>query len=392
LAPDIADLNFDRSGEAGALAIYHVPPDTSDPQAYRPQLISKTSDAMKWGAPAQYARQYMGRSGRLTETEAGVIPADAPASALQISREESGEIRKPRVEALAKTYQKLHRHRLQLMQKYVIEPRVAWDKQANKRDVQRWFKGADFEGQTDVVIDVEGAADTDLLKQRKIDDALKQGLVDVTNPVNRRILGRLKGLPADLYMADDIQDQVAEREYLELVTIDGEPVEPESPGGMRFGRPPVVDDGIDDHGAHVFRHSKDINSDLWREIERAVNWDKIVVAIAGWKRQAIMAMTPEQEQPKAVPGMPPPPPAPPLPPDIDLLTPTPQIFIVKLWAEMITMAAGDPNNPLSQAGIDPADPSVLAVLSFRAHHAEHKMRMAFGQAQQAQAAPPPPAA
>jgi hypothetical protein len=90
--------------------------------------------------------------------------------------------------------------------------------------------------------------------------------------------------------------------------------------------------------------------------------------------------------------MPPPPPAPPLPPDIDLLTLTPQIFIVKLWAEMITMAAGDPNNPLSQAGIDPADPSVLAVLSFRAHHAEHKMRMAFGQAQQSQAAPPPPAA
>lgn len=388
LVHDGVDVQYENSGQAGATATWHAPEGAEQIDQYKPVLVSRTAEARKWGAMADYYRGFMGRSGRLTETESGSIPPDAPASALQISREESGEVRKPRVEALAKTYQKLYRHRLQLMQKYVVEPRVAWDRTDSGQDFQSWYKGADFAGQTDVLIDVEGAADTELLKQKKLDDAINGGVIDMTNANNRRVIGKLKGVPADFFAAEDLQDQTAEREYLEFCDA----TDPEDPRGMRFGPIPVVDPGVDNNQAHIFRHTKDIQSDKWREIERAVNWDKILTVISGWKQLAVQAATPQATQPPSVAGMPPAPPVV-LPPNIDLLLPTPQLWITNTWAEML-LAENMKNEQGPTSGIDPADPAVLSVLSFRAHLADHQIREVFASGgQQAQAppqAPPPP--
>lgn len=400
LVTDAADFNYDNRGEAGSLAVWHVPPDAENLEAYKPSLVGRTTSDMKYGASAEYHRTFMGRAGRLTETESGVIDPQAPASAVQIAREESGEVRRPRVEALANGYKKVFRHKLQLMQKYVKEPRVAWDKLDSGSEYQAWYTGADFAGQTDVAIDVEGAADTELLKQKKLDEAIKQGAVDMTNPANRRIVGKLKGLPSDLTQGEDAQDQNAEREYLDFC---GD-VDPDHE--IKFGRPPVVDDGLDDHVIHELRHTKDLQSDNWREIEKACDWDTILTIVGGWKERIIAQMTPPPPMmPPPIAGQPPMPPPPPAPPNIDMLKPTPQVAILSAWVMMINetnMGIGPDGQPLAGpdgqpappspvAGmIDPSNPVVLGVLSFRAHVAEHKMRNML--AQQTQAAAQPPAA
>lgn len=400
LVSDAADLNYENAGEAGSKAVWRVPPDTENVAVHKPELVSRTSADMKYGQSAEYHRSYMARTGRATETETGVIDPNAPASAIQIAREESAEVRRPRVEALAKNYQKLFGHRLQLEQRYVKEQRVAWDKQDSGTEFQAWYTGADFAGQTDVTIDVEGAADTELLKQKKLDEAIAAGTVDMTNPANRRVIGKLKGLPSDLTQGEDLQEQNAEREYLDFAgDVD--------PGKeIMFGRPPVVDDGIDDHVIHEIRHTKDLMSDTWREIEVASGWDTILTIIGGWKERVLAQMAPPPVQmPTPIAGQPPMPPPPPGPPNIDMLKPTPQLAIVSVWVTMINEAnapmVGPDGRPVvgpdgmpamsPVAGlIDPSNPLVLGVLSFRAHLAEHKLRNTL--AVQAQAAVAPPAA
>lgn len=400
LVSDAADLNYQNEGQAGSKAVWHVPPDTENIEVHKPQLVSRTSADMKYGQSAEYHRGFMARTGRATETESGVIDPNAPASSIQIAREESNEVRRPRVEALANSYKKIFRHKLQLMQRYVKEPRVAWDKQDSGSEFQSWYTGADFAGQTNVTIDVEGAADTELLKQKKLDEAIGQGAVDMTNPANRRIVGKLKGLPSDLTQGEDAQEQNAEREYLDFC---GD-VDPDK--GIQFGKPPVVDDGIDNHMIHELRHTKDLQSDGWREIEQASQWDTILTIIGGWKERIVAAMTPPPPAiPKPVAGQPPMPPPPPGPPGIDMLKPTPQLAILSTWVQMINEtnmglgpdgqplmgADGQPAPPSPVAGmIDPADPVVLGVLSFRAHLGEHKLRNML--AAQSQAAAQPPAA
>lgn len=352
-----ADVHFENAEGTSMQVVVWDAPEGVDTGDYKPELISRPTDAMKYGSAAEYGRAFMERASRRTDVEGGNLPSPTTAaSAMQIAREESSALRKPRIEALGKTYERVLRHGLQLMQHYVHEPRVAWDKTDSKEEFQVWWTGADFSGQTDVRIDVEGAQDTELFRQSKYDDAMKGGLVDMMDPRVRRIMGKLKGVPNEVYEAEDAQVKVAEREYLEF-TRGVDLAHPEAAGGLVFGPAPVVDDGLDDHVAHALRHKKDMHSDLWRQLEKLVRWDEVLPMLHGWKAQLSGLLS----QPGGLEALPMP----------------PQQFVLNLWVQM-----------LSAQGVQP-DPVLLGVLAFRAHLADHELKV-MSATMQAQAAAAPP--
>lgn len=364
IAPTGANVRFETpDGNAGALVLYDVPEgEGANPQNWAPELVSRTAGDQKWGATAQGARNFIERASRRTEVEGGGIPGPTTAAqAMQIAREESGEIRRPRVKALAECYERLFRHGLQLMQVKVHTPRVAWDKTDSGKEFQTYWVGADFRGQTDVRIDIEGAEDTELLKQQKLTDAIDKGLVDLLDPRQRRVMAKLKGVPAEIYEVENEQEQLAEREYLEFTRGC------EGPSGQvtaAFGAPPCVDDGLDSHELHIYRHKKDMQSDLWRELERLVGWDAVLKVIGGWKAEVAFAMS-QPIQPGVLN-------APPV--GIDGLLPTPQEFVLALWVQKIGMAAAQPNSQLKLT------PALAGMLAFRAHLVDHQLRMAAAMA------------
>lgn len=396
VASDRVNLSYDQpEGYAMSVYRYGAPPDASNPQDFKPELITRPTADIKWGASSERASKYMAKASRAGEVEAGEIPGpNTPAQALQIAREESGAVRKPRVKGLAGTYERIYTHGLQLAQHYVREPRVAWDETDSRDEFQTFWQGADFEGQTDVKVEVSSAGDSEILRQAKLSEALKNGIVDINDARQRRIIGREMGVPEEINEQDNEQEAVAEREYLEFT--DG--LDPD--GVMQFGQAPVVDDGLDAHALHVYRHRKDMHSDLWREVEKAVQWDKVLPLLNGWKPVVAMLMS----QP-SFPGTPPnlsagDPGSPPGPPvGIDALQPSPQEYILNLWMSKLEGSPGSPGNPATGEPASPPPPQLwpltpplVAVLTFRAHFEEHKLRMAAAQMAAAPAPAPGPAA
>lgn len=346
-----ANASFDSPDGTAMSVIYWGGPDLEGDQSqYKPQLLSRPSASVSPGAHGQYAQGFMDRASRKTEVEGGEVPGPTtPAQAMQIAREESGAVRKPRVQALAATYEEVYRHGLMLMQHYVREPRIAWDETDSGDEFQEFWTGADFQGQTDVRIDISGSEDGPVLAAQKLNDAIEKGVVNIQDPRTQRIVGREMGAPAEIYDAEDEQEAVAEREFLEFTRN----VDPTTPDGLKFGRPPVVDDGIDNHANHAFRHTKDLQSDKWRQIEKLVDWDAIIVKLGPWRQQFAMMMMPQAVN--GVPSL--------MPPGLDNLLTTPQLAIMTLWETI-----------LGQNGVQ-ITPELESVLEFRAHNEEHQYRM-----------------
>lgn len=381
LAHEGTNLSFDQSGGAQAVRRWSHP-ESADPNVYKPELVARPTGAdFKWREMIDYMRSFMGSATRRTEVEGGTIPGPTTAaSALQIAREESGELRRPRVAAISASLRRHYVHALQCLQRWVREPRVAWDRSDSGRDVQRWWQGSDFAGQTDVQIDVEGAADSELLRVQKLIDGIKNGAVDMNDPVERRIVGKRLGVPDEVYVRQNLQVAAAEREFARY-TRD---IDPRGGGASpKFGPAPVVDEGLDDDDIHDDRHGIDCMSDLWRQLEALARWDEALLIISGWPRR-VAAMMAEPEQvlpgPAQAPGMPPAP-ATIVPKGLSALGPNIQTGLVMLWKTMLG------EDVVGKALLQ--NPVLDGVMLFRAHKAAHRLRSTQRTMSGAAAAEPP---
>ena len=333
-------------GRAGGITYYDA--DQGAPQA-APTLIGATAQAQKWEAEQAYLTTYMARRSGLTQPERGEAPSGVTAAqALQLLREESAEHRRPRIDAIAEALQRLFAHGLQLMQHYVVEPRIAWDRNDSGAEFQVFWQGTDFQGQTDVVIETEGAADSEALRNAKLKDAVDWGLINMQDPRQRRILGRLQGAPTELFQLEDLQTAAAEREYGRLTgSVDIEA------GVVEMGQAPVVDPSLDDHAVHADRHGRDFLSDEWRALEEMAGWDEILSVLSAWD-QIYVATGADQGAFGLNAG-------------INAV----QDGILGLWQSMLANAGRTDLILIDDNGIQYGNPAIEIVLVGRAHREAH---------------------
>jgi hypothetical protein len=359
------NLDYETSGGAGSRVVWDVDP--SNPDKEPEQIGNNLLNAGVW-EELRETIGFISRSSNLTETERGQPPTGITAAlALQFLQEQSGEQRRPRIRAIREMLMRAFSHGLALCHELVREPRLYWTKDDSGSWSEKSWKGTDLAGQTDVQIDPEPDHDTDLQRQQRIMDFIRERLME-KNPKLARKVARKMHVDEDLFQEENLQDETAEREYCEWIKYDKEP---------------VVDDDLDAHDAHYEKHGVDAMSEEFRDLEDESGWDLVVPLLSGWKDQFNDSQQPVDVSavPPPAPGeVPPPPPQPITVPGFDTLLKQKGVFslearILQTWNLIAQKAMFAPEPGTEQA--------LMKVMRFRAHMAAHRL---LGERQMQQAA------
>jgi hypothetical protein len=259
-------------------------------------------------------------------------------------------------------------HGLQLCHELVREPREYWIKNERGNWSEKVWKGLDLEGQTDVQIDPEPDHDTDLQRQQRMLDFVKDIMNNIQDPKLMRKVAKKTHVDEELFQEDNLQEETAQREFCEWLDYEQEP---------------VIDDDLDSHQAHYETHGVDVMQEKFRDLEDAAGWDQALPFISKWKQQFMPQPNPVSIPDPVTGALTPGPPLPGL--DDRLAMPNPEtgepgiasleLRIMKTW-ELL----------LAQGGFQPQPGSEQAlgkVMRFRAHMAAHKI---LGEQQQQAAA------
>jgi hypothetical protein len=272
--------------------------------------------------------------------------------------------------------ERLFSHGMRVMAANNIEPREFKYEDEDDGDTH-WgtADGLDFQGQTNVEVEVETGFDTDIEKKEVTRELVTLGLL---NPVemsreSRRKVARIMGAPDEITEGEDIQTASAQREWYKFKHED---------------RIAMVDPGLDDHEVHFMQHGTDAQSEYFRTMEEECDWDGALNLLAGeWSDY--------MQQAARFPPDPLPPPPAGVPPEIqasleeearDEVGPAPpkiapQRALIVLWGQALTEAGFSPYRPAEGAEEDPdalgrAAETFAKVLAWRAHMAAHEIALA----------------
>lgn len=360
------NLEYEHSATAGSIEVWDPDPLAPDKEPkevgnnlLNPAVYNELNDIVN----------YIARSASLTETERGTPPAGITAAlALQFLQEQSGEQRRPRIRAIREMLMRVFSHGLQLCHELVREPREYWTRDEKGAWAEKVWRGMDLEGQTDVQIDPEPDHDSDLQRQQRILDFVKDIMNNIKDPKLMRKVAKKTHVDEDLFVEDNLQEETAERELIEWLEFDQEP---------------VIDDDLDSHQAHYEQHGVDVMREQFRDLEDLAGWDKALPYLSNWQGMFL-----PQPNPVSVPD---PMTGQPMPgqmlPGLDgkLSQPNPQtgapgipsleLRILKTWDLKLAQGGYQP---------EPGQEEALAkVKRFRAHMAAHKI---IGERQQQAAA------
>jgi hypothetical protein len=354
LATRDMDFGYETGGSAGGVFLY-------EPNAVNPSLVPKEvgNTLLSSGVYQEIDQdlQFMDRATALNEVERGDIPPGVTAGVtLQQMAEQSGEQRKPAIRRIKEAMQRVFRHGLELMYELVREPRTLWREREAGSWAQASWTGLDIAGQTQVIIDVEPEHDGSLIKEQKLRDFVNLNPGVMENPRIARMLARKFGVPSEMFAEENMQDESAEREFVDF---------------RDTGKDPVVDPDLDDHLAHYQRHGIDWHGEWARDQEEQGKWDKVLPLLWDWEAKLADQPGPPDPatgQPTILPGL-----------DSTMtqmgVPADPQARTAAAWALVIR-----------QAGHAPADPDETAALgrciTFRAHMYAHKK---IGESKQASA-------
>lgn len=338
-----------------------------------PEIIANDTADPGVAAEQEMYTSFLNRVSNRAEVEKGNAPPNvSAASALALLKESSSEVRAPRIRRIKEALERIYSHGMRLMAALYIEPREYRYKDEDDGE-EHWGKaeGVDFQGQTNVEIEVEAGFDTTMEKKETVRDLINSGVMNpATEPRDvRRKIARVLGAPDDLTQGDDIQTASSQREWYKYRHED---------------RVPVVDPSLDDHEIHYQEHGQAAQSEYFRDMEDRSDWDGALLILGGsWEEMLDQAlMPPEPQIPPEVlaaaqaQGLPPPV----MPQQRPL---APQDAIVGVWADT-----------LARAGFESPDPDAFAkVLAWRAHMEGHalaarKSEMAQQAMQQPQMAAP----
>jgi hypothetical protein len=349
------NTDYEAGGGAGSRWLYDP-----DPQAPgdKPQRIGNELMNPAVFQELSHIIAFISRASSMTETERGQPPTGITAAlALQFLQEQSGEQRRPRIRAIREMLMRVFSHGLALCHELVREPRPYWTKEDRGNWSEKSWRGTDLVNQTDVQIDPEPDHDTDLQKQQRIMDFIKDIMRLIPDPKLARKVARKMHVDESLFQDDNLQEETAQREFCEWIDYEQEP---------------VVDEDLDAHETHYDTHGVDVMNERFRDLEDEAGWDKFIPYVSGWKDQFNDQQMPvEIPQFTPAPGeIPPPPPPPQVIQGFDTLLKAKgfvsmEARIDKTWEVLAQKAGFVP---------DPGTEQALAkVRRFRAHMAAHKI-------------------
>jgi hypothetical protein len=363
------DLQYNAGRNAGG--IYEWDPDPDSPNR-EPRDIDNTLLNSEVYKELEAMVEYIARASHLNDVETGNVPPGVVAAlALQLLAEQSGESRRPRIRRIREMLERVFSHGLMLMHELCLpeDNRAYWDEIAPDQWRERAWHGLQFAGQTRVRIDAEPEHDTKLVKQQTIRDTVLQNPTMMEDPRTSRLVSQELGVPEELFDKANLQEEAAEREFIDFLEQD---------------RDPVIDPDLDDDDAHHERHGIDFHSERWRELEEASGWDDALIWLSDW----------EQIFDDPAPGVDPATGQPVLgPPGLNSQMgqnwpPALELRIFEAWQQILIQAAATgqykPQNEAAALPMAPGQPAppptipepLLRVLRLRAHDAGHRRRAA----------------
>lgn len=359
------DFGYKAGGSSGGLYVW-------DPNPLNPNLVPREIGNTLLNSEAYREidsdLEFMDRAAWMNEMDRGEVPTGADAAlTLQVLAEQSGEHRKPLMRRIKEAQERLFRHGLELMYELVREPRLLWKERGSGRGKwsQESWTGIEIAGQTQVVIDVEPAHESSLIKEQKLRDFVNLNPAVMQDPRVSRMLAREFGVSSEMFAAANLQDEAAEREFLDFRDMD---------------KSPVVDASLDDHLAHYQRHGIDWHGEWARDQEEIGGWDRVLPFLWNWEAKMEDQPGPPDPTtgaPTMIPG---------LNSRLDALgvPQAPDSRIQAAWAMLIKDAGHAPQGDELQ--------SLTRCIKFRAHMDAHKIvgegKQAAAQAGDPQAAAP----
>ena len=263
-------MNFDYNSNSTAGAHWFWDADPGLPEAFAPREIGNTLLNPQVYTELESNKSYIDTATNSGPIDKGSVPGGvAAALAIQMLAEQNNEQRRPRIKRVREGLERVFSHGLALNHELVREPRAIW----KSAEIGEWQKtswtGTDLEGQVDVKIKAEPEHDTKIQKQQLVRDMIDAGLFDLGDARTRRIVAREMGGSSELFKQQDVQEDSAEREYIEY--RDG-------------GSAPVIEDGLDDNQMHLDRHTYDAQQEWARDKAKECNWVGILPMISAWNK------------------------------------------------------------------------------------------------------------
>lgn len=275
------NLDYATVGNAGAHWLYD---DSPDGTPSKPEEVGSTTISEGVAREIERDIEFVSRVSNSQEIEDGNVPAGVTAAAaMQILAEQAGEQRKPRINRIREMLARVWKHGLQLCHEFVREERMYHKRSETDEWTMAAWTGMDIVDGCDVQIDPEPDHDTELQRQQNLLKAVEIGAVDVQE--NKRaamLVAKALDIPSDLTEDDDIQYEAAEREYIDYLERDIEP---------------VIDADLDDPIAHSDQHGQDTHDPRWRQVEAEAGWKEILKLISGWNDPVPGVVDPMTGQP-----------------------------------------------------------------------------------------------
>lgn len=366
------------------------------------------------------------------DIEIGEAPRNiTTTSGLQILGEQAERRRGTRERGITSVFKKLWEHQLQLLwvlrvdedEYEAINPDGTWEMlQYNRQHIA---------GHTKVEVEKQAYIEKSVVQREAAREAQMDGLYDIENPMARKKLLELRGLPTDVNEDTSLQIDHALRDWADFVDS---------------GAVPVVDKSIHNHPIRFQVFGANLQTDEGQAISDSAYWTDIIPALAGWEDElsilaerdmmtrqfyggepppevaaekyahAMVAWTEQQanyeqlvedrkrvagEQPELMPGDPPPTPLPPLPdppqkpPPPKFIPRQPELRIMIVWQQMIEVKGGLTKFINTEAVAELEQPDALALriqtfMKFRAVVEAHRLLSGPGAGPAPGSAPGPP--
>lgn len=207
--------------------------------------------------------------------QTGAAPKNvSTTSGLQLLGEQAELISEPKLRDIETACQGTWEHQLELV--WVLRTdsdEYEVDTEAEGYLVKQYTR-EDIAGQTKVKVEKQAFIEKSIYDREAAREAQADGLYMVEDPVSRKRLLEIRGLPTDINQNQNLQVESAKRQWVEF-TDDG--------------RIPVIDETLDDPIIRYEILGTYLQTNEGKRLSDAVGWPQILKSIGGWQMELIQA-------------------------------------------------------------------------------------------------------
>lgn len=208
---------------------------------------------------------------------------------LQIQSEEVKQKRASAERGLVTLYETLFKHRLETEWAFRKETEEWEVEDAEGTYARESYTGEDLLGQTNVTVTAKASFEKTVFQSAAVSDAIKTGLLDISNPVARDMALEIMGIPK-INEQESVQIQRANQNWSEFA---------------RAGTVPTIDPDLHDSWIRFQVLGKRWEGDEGVDLQQRAQWDGVLAGIAGWERRLAQAEEQDVAQRAIYEGQPP---------------------------------------------------------------------------------------